>query len=324
MKSTDVRENVKAIASLKKMSNKFIRDMSSADYHSLAHTFSSSQFKDLLDDPDYFVRKHIGKEIEREENDAFDLGTYFHTSILEPKKIKMDCVVFPGKIRRGKDWDAFKKKNNGKAIITETQKSLAEGLVKAVQNSPVAHQYLQGQAEISLITEIQVYDQYIYAPKYGAVLNRDMGWTCAPEDIEKKSKSAFTIFVKVRADMLGSDFISDLKSTTGNARSNRAMRIKISDYNYDLSAALYLDMFSLIRPALQEFIWIFASKDYMNSRSYRATKDNIRVGRAKFMKAMFRMRDLARNKWQTIDFLDELEPNHWDREYLKDRDEDLL
>lgn len=324
MKSNSVRENVKAIALLKKRSGKFIRDMSSADYHSLAYTFSSTQLKDLLDDTDYFIRKHINKTIEREENDAFDLGTYFHTSILEPQKIKMECVVFPGKIRRGKEWELFKKKHIGKAIITDTQKTLAEGIIDAVKNSPVAHQYLQGQAEVSLITEIWVFDQFIFSPAHNKILKRDSGWEHAPHGLKDQSKRAYIIFVKVRADMLGSDFISDLKSTTGNARSNKAMRIKISDYNYDLSASLYLDMFSLVRPAVTDFIWIFASKDYRNSRSYKATKDNIRVGRAKFMKALFKMRELYLNKWQTVDFLDELEPNHWDREYLKDRDEDLL
>ncbi len=102
------------------------------------------------------------------------------------------------------------------------------------------------------------------------------------------------------------------------------MRDKITNYSYDLSAALYMDMFGLSYPDIQEFAWIFASKDYYNSRTYIASPDNIRVGRAKYMKAMIRMADCAAVSWQSVDYLDVLEPLQHELEWLKERDTDLL
>ncbi len=298
--------------------HKLVFDLTIDEYHRGLGGYSSSQLKDLLDDEDVFIAKHVKKTIEREESAAFDVGTYFHTGILEPHKLKDDCVVFPGKIRRGKDWEIFKKKNEHKAIVTGPQKTQAEGLVRAVKDSPVAQEYLNGSAEVSLFTKIVVSCGQIYAPYFGKRLTR-AGWV---QDLDKVK--GFEMVVKVRADMLGETYISDLKSTTGNAKSNRTMRDKISYYNYDLSASLYMDMFSLVVPTLQEFVWIFASKDLFNSKSYRASKQNILVGRAKYMKAMIKLADCASNEWKSCDYLDTLEPLPYELEHLIERDTDLL
>lgn len=304
--------------------HKLIYDMSSVEYHSTPGTFSSSQFKDLLDDEDVFIKKHILREIEREEIDAFDVGTYFHTGILEPHKLCTECIVYPGKVRRGKDWEEFKKNHADKTIVTQAQKDQAEGLVRAVKSSPVAQEFLVGEPEVSLFTEIRIYRGAIYAPYFSKVLTKE-GWVKIPAKIpDEVTIKGHKIVVKVRADMLGDTFISDLKSTSGNARSNRSMREKISYYHYDLSAALYLDMFSLLNERLQEFVWIFASKEIYNAKSYRASPNNLRVGRAKYMKAMLKMADCAANKWQSVDYLDMLEPLPHELEYLVEKDTDLL
>ncbi len=318
--NTNLRSLVEGVVKIKKMCHQLIYDWDIQEYHSLKGTYSSSQFKDLLMDSSVFVKKHIHKTIEREQIDAFDIGTYFHTGVLEPHKLKSDCIVYPGKIRRGKDWEKFKAKHGMKAIVTQSQKDQAEGLVRAVKDLPKAQDYLDGAAEASLVIEINVYQDQIYAPHFGKMLTRN-GWEEGPK---KRFDKAYVIFVRVRADMLGEYYISDLKSTTGNAHSNTEMRNKISYYHYDLSASLYLDMFGLLMPALQEFIWIFASKDYYNARTYRASPDNIKVGRAKYMKAIKRMAECAANNWESVDFVDTLEPLPHELEWLHERDADLL
>ena len=79
--------------------NRLIRDMSSADYHNVVGTWSSSQLKDLIDDEDIFIRKYVKREIEKAESEAFDTGTYFHTGCLEPHKVVKEVAIFPGKTR---------------------------------------------------------------------------------------------------------------------------------------------------------------------------------------------------------------------------------
>lgn len=301
--------------------HQLIFNLNNEDYHQKVKGYSSSQFKDLLDDESVFVAKHIDKTIERESIAAFDVGTYFHTGVLEPHKLKQDCVVFPGKIRRGKEWEKFKKKHVNKAIVTDGQKLQAEGIVQAVKDSAVAQKYLKGKPEVSLFTKIVVWRGRIFAPHYKMELTR-RGWIKGklPMSIEH----GFEFTVKVRADLLGDTFMSDLKSTTGNARSTLETRFKIKDYEYDLSAALYMDMFSLKLPKITKFIWIFASKNLRNSKSYLASNDSILVGRAKYMKAMLKLAECAANDWQIEDTLGVIEPLPSEREYLVEKETDLL
>lgn len=298
--------------------HKLIHSLDIEDYHRKTAGYSSSQLKDLLDDEFIFIAKHINKTVVREATPAFDIGTYFHTGVLEPHKLKDDCIVFPGKIRRGKEWDKFKAKHAGKAIVTQTQKDTALGLIKCVKESEIAQEYLDGKPEVSLYVKIVVEDGVIYAPYFGMRLTR-VGWV---KDSHRPKGVEF--IAKVRADMLGKDYISDLKSTTGNARSMEAMRYKISDWVYDLSASFYLDMFSLLRPNLKKFIWIFASKDLKNAKTWRATPENILIGRAKYMFAMLRLADCMTNNWEVKDTLGELPPHPKEREWLTEKDSDLL
>jgi hypothetical protein len=251
--------------------HRLIFDLDIEDYHRNSPGYSSSQFKDLLDDEDVFIAKYIEKRIERQESAAFDVGTYFHTGVLEPHKLKQDCIVFPGKIRRGLAWEKFKKKNAGKAIVTQAQKEQALGLVKAVKNSAVAKKFLGGKPEVSLYVEIVVSGDKIYAPYFGKRLTRH-GWIADVQGAHQAKKTGYLFVVKVRADMLGKTYISDLKSTSSNARSRSEMQKTVSSYHYDLSAALYMDMFSLLRPEIGKFIWIFASKSVLNSKTWRASE----------------------------------------------------
>ncbi len=304
--------------------HKLMFDLSSEDYHGIAGTYSSSQFKDLLDDDTIFIKKYIEKTIEREEVPAFSVGTYFHTGVLEPHKLTMDCAVYPGKVRRGSEWDKFKAQAGNKTIVTPTQVDQAERLMASVRDSPIAMGYVErGVPEVSLFTEIVIAGGLIYAPKFSKLLTSN-GWAEC-EEFYVPHKTDVKLIVKVRADSLGDDFILDLKSTTGNARSQASMRQKISHYQYDLSASLYLDMFSLVKGfQMTDFIWTFASKDFFNCQSYKASEANIRVGRAKYMRALVKLADLMANGFKTYDHLGMLEPLQHELENLKERDTDLL
>jgi hypothetical protein len=305
--------------------HKLIFDLTSDEYHGVSGTYSSSQFKDLLDDEEIFIKKYIEKVIPKEDIPAFGTGNYFHTGVLEPHNLKRDCVVYDSGIRRGAKWDAFAEKNRGKVIITSSQKDQAERLIAAVQGSPIAMDYIKnGRAEVSLFNDIWVKDGEIFSPEYNKMLDLEAGWLDF-EVKEKDFKTAVKLVLKVRADSLGEDFVLDLKSTTGNARSNFAMRGKISYYLYQLSAALYLDMFSLEKgEQIDTFIWTFASKDCHNCKSYKASRDNLFVGRAMWMKAVRSLAVLMKNDFQLYDELGVLEPQSHELEIIRKTDSSLL
>jgi hypothetical protein len=308
--------------------NKIIYDMSSDEYHGWPDTYSSSQFKDALDDEELFFKKYIEKSIARDQTGALDIGTYFHCGVLEPHKLKDECAVFSKPVRRGASWDVFKKEHDGKVILTPKQKEQAESLIKCVQDSPIAMSYIErGKPEVSTFVELAVLGREIFSGSGSLVLSQE-GWVSSELGGSMKkdlAKKAVRLVVKTRADCFGKDFILDLKSTTGNAKSEKKIKDTISYYNYDLSAALYLDIFSLATGRdYRDFIWTFASKDYFNSRSYRASESNIMIGRAKYTKALIRIAEGIKSNWVFNDYLAVVEPNHYEFEHLSQSETDLL
>jgi hypothetical protein len=276
-----------------------VTDLTSEAYHSMPGTFSSSQLKTILEDPEMFYRKYITHEIGRESIPAFDIGTYFHTAILEPEKLTLECAVYTG-IRRGKEWESFKLLNEGKAIITSSELDQAKTLIKAVEQSKVAQSYLsQGKPEISCFADLYVYAGEIYCN--GLLLTKD-GWV-ETTGFESAHMHGKKIVIKVRADLLGdTGFILDLKSTTGNVKDSRSMRAKVSSFSYDLSAALYLDIFTAAGGRIYHtFIWTFASKDYGNCQNYVASETNIKIGRAKWSKAIHLLAANISSDWKFED-----------------------
>ena len=295
-------------------------DMSSADYHNLTGSWSSSQLKDIEKDPEYFHKKYILKEVEREENSVFEVGSYFHCAILEPDKMQQECAVFTG-VRRGKEWDKFKEDNKNKAIITANELEQANGLIRAVKDSPVAMNRIErSKPEVSCFLKVFVDGGNIYATDYGVRIDK-YGWVT---DKKKPSKTAVHLVLKVRADSLGSDFVLDLKSTTGNCKLAHSLKSTVSRYGYDLSASLYLDLFSVVDCHKADFIWTFASKDTYTSRSWRASANNILVGRAKWRSAVVQLANCIADEWVFEDSLGTLEPENFQLELLKERAEDLL
>ena len=138
-----------------------------------------------------------------------------------------------------------------------------------------------------------------------------------PEDI---AEFGVKVIVKVRADAikLGEGMISDLKSTTGNAKSTWEMQQKVSSYNYDLSAAFYLDIFSIVTGSdYEKFVWIFASKDYHNCKSYVASARNIQVGRAKWRRAVADIAKYKSANWKFVDEMGEIGPTVFNLEWIK-------
>jgi len=291
--------------------------MTNSEYHGETTAVSSSQLKTMLEDPELFYRKYITKEIAREESSVFDVGTFFHTAILEPEKMSDECAVFGG-IRRGKEWEAFKEANAKKTIITKAEHEQAKALVNAVLASPIAVSIVKsGKAEVSCFVDLIVYqgEVYYHTETMSFFCLTLRGWEPAAA-----IGGGVKIRVKVRADLLADNYVLDLKSTTGNVKSPFTIAQKVSNYSYDLSAALYLDVFEASTNKKREFVWTFASKDYGNCRNYVASESNIRVGRQKWKKAIVLLAKYIDNEWTFSDEMEYLEPQHYEKSWIKEED----
>lgn len=304
--------------------NKLSTSLSNSEYHGMGGTYSSSQLKAIITDPELFYKKYITKELAKEEGSQFDVGTYFHTAILEPHNLEKECAVYPGK-RIGKAWEEFKELHKGKAIITDSDLHKTEGIIKAVKSSPIATKVLDGcNCEVSAFIEIYIMvdDGLIFSIKNNQVyyLNFYFGWLITEAiEIETLKEFAVKLILKTRADAINlkENYIADLKSTSGNCKNEREMRNKISDYDYDLSASLYLDVFALVTgEAYKDFYWIFASKDTLASKTWLASEENVRAGRAKWATAVILIAKYTLKNWKFEDELGVLSPNEWEKEWV--------
>ncbi len=85
-----------------------------------AHAYSSVQLGDDWDDT---LSKRLGRATH-----ALVFGQAVHT--------------FTGKVRRGKEWDAFALEHRGECIVNEKERSKSEAVAKALRANPLAEQVL--------------------------------------------------------------------------------------------------------------------------------------------------------------------------------------
>lgn len=65
-------------------------------------------------------------------------GSLIHTLVLEPEKYDTDYAVYEGKVRRGKEWEAFKAVNSDKTIINTNEYFEARKIADKVLESDLA------------------------------------------------------------------------------------------------------------------------------------------------------------------------------------------
>lgn len=121
------------------MSTGHILDESNADYHA-NDAVSHSKRETFRKRPALFKRTYIDKAVTRDEADHFTFGSAFHCAILEPQKYGDLYVAQPDdiKVRRGKEWDAFKAAHDGREILRPADAALIDTLTAAVAGNPYA------------------------------------------------------------------------------------------------------------------------------------------------------------------------------------------
>lgn len=71
-------------------------------------------------------------------------GRVVSMAVYEPARFRENCVVYDGKTRRGKEWDAFLDRHPDHEILTESAYETAIAISKAVRASAQAAPYVSG------------------------------------------------------------------------------------------------------------------------------------------------------------------------------------
>lgn len=233
---------------LKKGINK---DISNEDYHLDRNYESSSSLKLFLKDSREFYKKYIlGEKEDSKFKSAFDFGSYIHSLILEPEKTDDEFIIFEGLTRRGKAWTDFKEANQDRIIMTKSQEMTATGLVAAYTDNKETQGLIQdGCAEHTLCVNLEGMD------------------------------------IKVRVDYIKDGMVIDLKTTSDPVDKFSAAKTIIR-FDYDLSAALYVDAFKEYTGKDHDFIFVFLNKQNNEVSVLKASNDLIENGRRKYKSAI--------------------------------------
>ena len=236
-----------------------INKVSNEDYHKDKKFKSSSTLKLFLKDPREYYKRYVLQE-PREEmyKSAYDFGSYMHSLILEPEKTILEFAVFDGATRRGKAYEEFKSNNEGKTIITAAQAQQALDLLH-LYNEHVDTKGLieNGVAEHTLCVELD------------------------------------GMPIKVRADYIKEGMIVDVKTTSDPVDRFSAAKTIIR-FDYDLSAALYVDAFKQYTGKDHDFVFAFINKQFGDIGILKASEDLLENGRKKYKAAIKRLAEAER------------------------------
>lgn len=239
----------------------FNEDISNADYHSDREYVSSSGLKLILEDPRAFEEKYVLGEEGFSASASMDYGSYVHARILEPHLIDSEFAVYPGAMRRGKEWEQFQDENEGKILLTNNQKNRADAAVELFNASKV---WCNGK-----LVDVKSFFQG--------------GW--AEQTLCGKLGG---LKIKVRFDYrkefstFGS--INDIKTTGFPIDKREDMEEVCRKWGYALSAALYVDLVSKYTGKPHNFYFCFIGSNKV--KLVRASEKMLNHGRQQYKKAI--------------------------------------
>ena len=173
--------------------------------------------------------------------DVLDLGQALHMAILEPYRFDMTVVPFTGKVRRGKDWEAFKAEHEGKIILKASDYQNTLDMASAVFDNPRARALVEAEG----VCEQPVFWE---DPETGLLLK------CKPDK------------------HLYGQSVTEVKSTMDASPWNRAFPAQSASLFYHVQAAMYV-----VGCEAKEHHTIAVDKSSLESVVYRTTQDKLDI-----------------------------------------------
>ncbi len=240
-----------------------MQQLTNEQYHAQRTHLSSSTLKQVLKDPRSFINFWLHGVRDSKESAAFLEGSLVHCMLLEPHKVHKEYAFFDGMRRAGALYEQFAAQNAGKIIIGAPMHQRAVAAVKACKELPVLLELLiGGHAEHTIMTEV-------------------MG-----------------VPVKMRADYINIDkgYIVDLKTTKYPADVD-IFKQTIEQYEYDLSAALYVKIAEKAHGKPFDFYWAPVSKPDLKADVYKATASTLQKGFDKVVLALMTFKRLKQDNF---------------------------
>ena len=225
-------------------------NISNEEYHA-GEGVSSSGIILLLDCPAKFHYQYVLGNREP-PTDAMQIGTVFHTLILEPEKFE-DQILVNDFSRNSNKFKELKAENVGKIFIKQKDMDTLSGMRNAVMNHSEAKVLLEakGHAERSMYWE-----------------DEETGILCKCRPDKESEMGSFSLMPDVK--------------TTVSANPDDYMR-SLDKYNSHISAAMYLEGAEICGAPRKEFIHIAVEKKppYI-VETYYINQDTLDIGSREF------------------------------------------
>lgn len=204
-----------------------ITEQTRAEYDAIKDRINFSTLKHMARSPMHYLAAKKGGVSDR---DVLVRGRATHMALFEPEKFREECVVFEGKVRRGKEWDSFLERNPDKEHLTVSMHESAVGVAAAVRACEMAQPYLVpgGQYEVSVLWNSA-------APPLGGL-------------------PGYSFDCKARLDVLQPNAIVDLKSCRDAEQG--AFGRQMFDLYAHAQAAWYSDAVAAITGKRLPYVWI--------------------------------------------------------------------
>lgn len=246
-----------------------VYDISNEQYHA-SSGISRSKLMLLDKSPYHFWYETLsGQAVKQEATPAMNIGSAFHTLLLEPMKFQQEFSVMPNLDRRtkgGKEmYEEFLKESEGKIVLTADQFSKVGKMADLVSKHEI----------VTTLLDDAVFEQSIY-------------WT------DKETGLQF----KTRPDIWSSKMVVDLK-TTNNASSYAFMRSAL-DYGYYLQAGMAFEACKAIGKPFEMFVILACEKEEPHVPAVYIMKDEaLQFGIDQFTKYKTRLKEcFDSNKWE--------------------------
>lgn len=246
-----------------------IYDITNEQYHA-SQGISRSKLMLLDKSPYHFWYETMSGLAEKHESTAaMNIGSAFHTMLLEPEKFQMEFAVSPKVDRRTKqgkeEWELFSQISEGKIILSDDQFVKVNKMVALVSKHEIVTTLL-GEA---------VYEQSIF-------------WT------DKETELQF----KTRPDIWSSKMVVDLK-TTNDASAYSFMRSALN-YGYYLQAGMAFEACKAIGKPFDMFVILACEKEAPHVPAIYIMKDDaLQFGIDQFTSYKRKLKKcMDENKWE--------------------------
>lgn len=243
--------------------------VSNVDYHADKTYLSSTPLKTLCKDPAKFYTEYVLGEKQAMVGGHLDEGSAIHTKLLEPHLFEQEYAVFGGFRKQGADWDDFFAANKEKTILSAPQMARIEKAVEAAKARPELAAFLDGgHPEHTVCCEL------------------------------------LGVPVKARADYINVDkgYIFDIK-TTRHTADPELFKFTVTEYSYQLSAALYCQVMYEQYRKLFDFYFGVYSKEDRQWDIYKASSAMLTEGHAMVNKALITYKKCKESGIWTLDAL---------------------